>query len=50
VLSLNSTVTDEGLLVLDVSKRIEVSKRSYSTNSIIELGSSKGGGGLCLSN
>jgi hypothetical protein len=48
VLTLNGTVTDEGLLVFDVSKRIEVSKRGNSTNSIIEFRGSKGGGGLGL--
>jgi len=48
MLTLNSTVTDEGLLVLDVSKRIEVSKGGYSSNSVLELGSSEGGGDLSL--
>ena len=48
VLTLNSAVTDEGLLVLDVSKGIEVSKRSYSSDTVLKLGSSEGGGNLGL--
>ena len=48
VLALYSTVTDEGLLVFDVSKGIEVSEGSYSSNLILKLGSSEGGGNLGL--
>ena len=48
VLTLNSTVTGEGLLILDVSKGIEVSEGSHSSDSVLELRSSKGGGYLSL--
>ena len=48
MLALYSTVTDEGLLVFDVSKGIEVSEGSYSSNLILKLGSSEGGGNLGL--
>jgi len=44
MLTFNSTVTDEGFLILDVSKGIKVSKRSDSSNLVLELGSSEGGG------
>jgi len=48
VLTLNGTVTGEGLLIRDVSEGIEVSKRGNGTNTIIELRSSESGGGLGL--
>jgi hypothetical protein len=48
VLALNGTVTDEGLLVLDVSKGIEVSEGSNGSNSVLEFRSSEGGGNFAL--
>lgn len=37
MLALNSTVTGEGFLIRNVTEGVEISKRSYSSDFVLEL-------------